>query len=256
MGKEVIMSLKSLAPTYHTRIREARKKVGKARRLLDAGCSDGFFSSKLQAKEVYGIDSNKSDIEIARALYPGNKYLRADICGLPFKNGFFDTVVCIDVLEHVENDSLAIAEMVRVLKKNGRLIITVPSSDYPFTFDPINYILKIFNVHFNFGVWGYGHKRLYDMEVILKKLWKRDLVLEEVECLSQCLVGLFENSYLANIMQPMVKSAKDLRKLKKRLSQEPPKMLTKIRDFIIKLDKKIFGSSGKSLGLLIVMKKG
>ncbi len=46
---------------------------------------------------------------------------------LPFKNEFFDTVILSDVIEHVENASFVLRECNRVLKKNGKLIVSIPN---------------------------------------------------------------------------------------------------------------------------------
>lgn len=45
---------------------------------------------------------------------------------LPIKDNFFDTVLCMNALEHILNINLTITEMFRVLKPNGKLIISVP----------------------------------------------------------------------------------------------------------------------------------
>jgi len=46
---------------------------------------------------------------------------------LPFEDESFDTVVCTDVLEHLEHPERVVAEMRRVLKEDGELIVMVPS---------------------------------------------------------------------------------------------------------------------------------
>ena len=53
----------------------------------------------------------------------------ASILDLPFEGDKFDNVICSEVLEHVEDDQKAIHELSKVLKKKGRLIMTVPSKD-------------------------------------------------------------------------------------------------------------------------------
>ncbi len=53
--------------------------------------------------------------------------LRGDATSLPFSDGTFDVVITSEVLEHIQDDVRAIAEMVRVLKPGGRFAATVPA---------------------------------------------------------------------------------------------------------------------------------
>jgi SAM-dependent methyltransferase len=48
---------------------------------------------------------------------------------LPFSEGQFDVVVCIDVLEHLSGDQPFLSQLYRVLKPGGRLVVTVPNGD-------------------------------------------------------------------------------------------------------------------------------
>lgn len=59
--------------------------------------------------------------------YPKNVKLM-DITDLPFEEGTFDWIVCNHVLEHIQNDSKAMNEIYRVLKKGGKGILQVPWS--------------------------------------------------------------------------------------------------------------------------------
>ncbi len=52
--------------------------------------------------------------------------LRVDIQSIPFESNSFDAIICIHVLEHVENDRIAISELHRVLKPGGWALISVP----------------------------------------------------------------------------------------------------------------------------------
>jgi SAM-dependent methyltransferase len=53
--------------------------------------------------------------------------VRGDARKLPFPDGCFDVVITSEVLEHIQDDVAAIAEMVRVLKPGGRFAATVPA---------------------------------------------------------------------------------------------------------------------------------
>jgi len=59
-----------------------------------------------------------------------NEYSWHPLCGdlvrLPYREESFDFVSALDVLEHIENDKLAVSEISRILKKNGIVMITVP----------------------------------------------------------------------------------------------------------------------------------
>ena len=52
--------------------------------------------------------------------------VKADICALPFEDNSYDLILCNHVLEHIPDDTQAIRELFRVLKKGGRLIAQVP----------------------------------------------------------------------------------------------------------------------------------
>ena len=58
------------------------------------------------------------------------------VCGvgeqLPFAQGYFDLVLSHEVIEHVQDDRQALAEMVRVLRPGGRLVLFCPNRGYPF----------------------------------------------------------------------------------------------------------------------------
>ncbi len=54
--------------------------------------------------------------------------IRLDVTDLPFRDGWFDLIVCNHVLEHVPNDATAVRELFRVLVPGGRAILQVPYS--------------------------------------------------------------------------------------------------------------------------------
>ena len=59
-------------------------------------------------------------------LYHANPHLRADIQYLPFGARNFDTVICLEVLEYVESPAQALAEIRRLLKAGGKLVLATP----------------------------------------------------------------------------------------------------------------------------------
>ena len=59
-------------------------------------------------------------------LDPGAAMVAADITRLPFDDGSFDAILCIHVLEHVDDDRAAVAELRRVLAPGGWAVVMVP----------------------------------------------------------------------------------------------------------------------------------
>jgi SAM-dependent methyltransferase len=96
-------------------------------RILDLGAGTGDDVALLAGYgDVYVVDVNKKALSfVPRALC---KEIRvADAQKLPYPEGFFDLVLAYDVLEHVDDDRLAMAEIRRVLRMNGALVVSVPA---------------------------------------------------------------------------------------------------------------------------------
>ncbi len=95
-------------------------------KVLDVGCGQMPFRGLLPANSDYtgidihdagsfGMPRNPSVIEFNGRL-------------IPFPNSNFDAILCTEVLEHAEHPETLIAEMLRVLRPNGRIVLTVPFS--------------------------------------------------------------------------------------------------------------------------------
>jgi SAM-dependent methyltransferase len=99
-----------------------------APRILDCGCGTGALLSELgPAAPAVGVDLS----EVALALSHGRglrDLVRADFAeGLPFASEAFDAVTALDVVEHVAADGGLMAELRRVLRPGGLLIVSVPA---------------------------------------------------------------------------------------------------------------------------------
>lgn len=101
--------------------------------ILDAGCGTGsnitFFN---QFGTTYGIDISSIATKFCR-LRGIKNVVTGDVSKLPYKDNFFDIVSCMDVLEHIENEQKVIKELLRVLKPDGELILTVPALPFLFS---------------------------------------------------------------------------------------------------------------------------
>jgi len=111
------------------------------KKVLDVGCSDGTvtieIAKKWNCKEIIGMDVSPSAIKEAKETLKKLKppirkrisFLQGFIEDLNFPEDYFDTVSACETLEHIDKGQLkpAMDNLVRMLKKNGNMIVTVPN---------------------------------------------------------------------------------------------------------------------------------
>lgn len=101
--------------------------------LLDVGCGWGrlFDFYKMKNADIYGIDISKKMIDEAKINYPNlvNNLKVSQSESLPYEDNFFDSVVCIGTFDCTYQEE-TFFEMMRVLKINGRLLVTGKSIKY------------------------------------------------------------------------------------------------------------------------------
>lgn len=104
---------------------QARVQAARAHRVLDVGCGEGRFCRWLagQGIDVVGIDPTAPLLDQARALHPEGEYLAARAEALPFKDASFDMAVSYLTLIDIPDFRQAIAEMARVLRPGGRILV-------------------------------------------------------------------------------------------------------------------------------------
>ena len=116
----------------HLAMKKLAEIASSATQILDMGCGEGTRLGLLKSKaEKYGIDINKFAITNARKKYKNIKFEIGNLENLPYKDNFFDLVYSAYVFEHLDNPKKVIAEGLRVLKKNGHLIIIAPNFGAP-----------------------------------------------------------------------------------------------------------------------------
>jgi ubiquinone/menaquinone biosynthesis C-methylase UbiE len=100
---------------------------GSRTRILEIGCGSGALLKDLQDDNtVYGVDVAEAALKICRERGL-DCVTMGDVTALPYADGALDTVIAIDVLEHIEDDAAAVREIHRVLKPAATMIVTVPA---------------------------------------------------------------------------------------------------------------------------------
>jgi ubiquinone/menaquinone biosynthesis C-methylase UbiE len=102
-------------------------KIPEGGLLLDVACGTGYFlmrAAKRKGAKVAGIDLSPGMVRLASERLPGNANLRVgDAEHLPWPDGIFDVVTCTASFHHFANPQAALAEMKRVLKPGGQLVL-------------------------------------------------------------------------------------------------------------------------------------
>src|SRR6201996_2449708 len=97
--------------------------------ILDAGCGSGRAMQLLSAYgRVSGVELSESAAEVARARGVGDVVI-GRLEELPWPQERFDLITCLDVIEHTPDDRATLAELRRVCRPGGHLLVTVPA--YP-----------------------------------------------------------------------------------------------------------------------------
>src|SRR5262245_34037910 len=98
-------------------------------RILDAGTSTGTNLRLLRGLDFTRVDGVDLSDEAIRycAMKDLGHVTRGDLCDLPFASGQFDLALATDVIEHLDDDRRALAELERVLKPGGHALISVPA---------------------------------------------------------------------------------------------------------------------------------
>lgn len=110
-------------PTYLAKMAEVRRhldRLPRDARVLDAGCGEGVIVQEYAGRlRIEGIDAN----------YRSALVHEGSVTALPYGDGAFDEVLCLDVLEHLTFDEqpAAIGELFRVVKPGGGALISVPN---------------------------------------------------------------------------------------------------------------------------------
>ena len=124
-------SSRSYAPAAEARYTIVAKRIEPGQRVLDVGCGDGYLMNLVADRRAVatGVDMEVTGLALARQMLgePSNpRVIRADAKRLPFREGSYDRVLLVDVVEHLVDPEPCLSEIGRMLAPDGRLLLTTP----------------------------------------------------------------------------------------------------------------------------------
>jgi SAM-dependent methyltransferase len=103
------------------------------RDVLDAACGVGYGSAEVGrvARRVLGVDVDPEAVAYARSRYaaPNVEFAVMDLASLPLDDESFDTVCAFEAIEHVSAPEAVLAEVARVLRRDGALVVSTPRAE-------------------------------------------------------------------------------------------------------------------------------
>jgi ubiquinone/menaquinone biosynthesis C-methylase UbiE len=97
---------------------------------IDLGCSSGYMledtANAFPQASIFGSDYFGSGLAQCHKQLPDIPLLQMDVTNCPLPSNAFDAITCLNVLEHIPDDTKALQELYRLLRPSGRLVITVP----------------------------------------------------------------------------------------------------------------------------------
>jgi SAM-dependent methyltransferase len=203
--------------------------AGRRTRLLEIGCGTGDFIRHLvddERLEITGSEIYLRGLVYAKRNLPKVEFVQFDVTQGIIDEGF-DIIAAFDVLEHIENDRAAMANMNRMLAKGGVAIISVPQ--HMFMWGPLDEIVK--------------HKRRYSRTEMVAKLDENGF---EVTRWTSFVFTLFPLMFVSRLLDRKADdaSASDGVALENRVTF--PLLVNRLFDLVMRIDEMLI-----RLGLLL-----
>ena len=158
-------------------------------RIADLGCGTGLLTEELlqQGYEVIGVDVHPKQLATLQKKWPQALLFQSTVEKIPIESGSCDAILFLDVLEHV-NDQQSVAEAYRLLRKGGKIIITVPAHQWLWSRRDENA----------------GHCRRYSRTSLLSLLKDGGFAIDKIRYYQSCLFPIFVLSRLASRLFPTI----------------------------------------------------
>lgn len=144
---------------------EILKSIRDEEIIVDIGCGEGILMEKIIQRlpdvKVFGVDPSPENVSICKKhgleIYAGSVY------ELPLDNESVDSVLFIEVIEHLDHEGLAIKEIIRVLKRNGTLILLFPH-------DRVFKLARLLTFKFKEAFYDAGHMKQWNPKAMERLL--------------------------------------------------------------------------------------
>ncbi len=222
LAVQAMIAAESAHPWYRARLFFVENALSsfetKDVKILDFGCGSGAaldVCKHLGFAQTLGLDVSDDCVESTK-----RRGIRAEKIGLEFPEvkEDFDFIICLDVLEHLQDDVNYLSKLKNLLRDNGRLLVSVPAHQFLWSsHDDLNH-----------------HFRRYSRKSFIRLVNESQLKIVEIRYWNSLLFPLFVFSRILNkISRSSVSSEFNV----------PPKFLSEILFFILKQEvmHKFFG---------------
>jgi SAM-dependent methyltransferase len=211
--------------------------------VLNAGAGAGSLTLKLvdAGLRVTSVDASEPLCDWVReslrerGAEAAHPVLCGDLARLELPDAAFDAAVCGEVLEHLDDDAAALAELARVLRPGGLLVVTVPAN--PFRYDWTDR-------------WA-GHRRRYTVEGLSARLQEAGFPAPEVVGWGFPMTGLYHRHVYRRALRRRVAAGAG-----RASGGPPPRLLAAAVRAVLEVDSAFVGRRPGYHGLLAVARRG
>ncbi len=177
-------------PVYDNKVQSILKYVDHNKQVLDVGCLTGYLGyfclKKKNSTKVVGIDFVENALKHARKLGIDARYGNVENGSLPIQDSErFDVIIVSEIIEHLVDPLVVLEKLKKVLKKNGKIIISTPNMAYfQYRFELLMGKLPDFcefRGKYPERPYNFQHKTLFTKKVLVETLEMAELKLKKLD---------------------------------------------------------------------------